>query len=149
MALVMALASTGCATRQGAAVALVSGAVTVALGAAVMADSEPCPPMEWGCIDGDGVGVILLFAGASMIIPGLVGIGAPRDEAPPPALALQDTTLPVLVSDPTTLRYAHQARRAAADGRCTTVEAMLRQIKSRDPAYHAVLASSPALGGCR
>lgn len=145
------LATTGCASRSTAGVAIGLGVVTAVTGVAIAAsdDDEPPPnPNDAWAVDIDvagpfGAGVALI--GVALIATGVVSLAQISSheeaaEASQPPVALADPSL-----DRDTLTAYEYARR----GDCAAVAAIGATVRRQDPAYYrAEFASDPLLAPC-
>jgi hypothetical protein len=170
-----ALAAGGCfKSRASRTTAIISGAAIAAAGVAVMVSAsgpgedtdgdgrDEFPDKAIGCLLLCPLGITLIGGGTGLVVAGVLSEteDAPRSPyfaAPPPAPTTAELRvppsvqrpLPELSTDPVTIGLAKQARAAAMAGNCATVREVLVEIERRDARYHAALAASNVVDGCR
>lgn len=163
--LVAAMAS-GCSTLTSRHRAIAAAAdVTAAVGtlvAVISLQREDKPveldPRRHHC---DAADRRATYGGVAVLLAASVGLFLMLDESSRPAdervgapvvTVTEGPALPPLPeveTDPQTLQFAKQARRASVGGDCATARNNLERIAERDPAYHAALVGSPAVAACR
>lgn len=134
------LATSGCATRSTAGVAIGLGVVTAVTGVAIASGDgpEPAGPEDtWGTFDPDfrpvGRGIAVL--GVALIAAGVISLAhAPADDAEAEADADLTATAPTADSslDRDTLAAYEYARR----GDCAAVAAIATGVRRADPTYY-------------
>ena len=133
-----ALATTGCATRSTAGVAIGLGVVTTVTGVAIASGDgpEPAGPDDtWGSFDPDfrpvGRGIAVL--GIALIAAGVISLAhAPVDDAEADADLMATAPTADSSLDRDTLAAYEYARR----GDCAAVAAIAAGVRRSDPTYY-------------
>lgn len=143
------LATTGCATRSTAGVAIGLGVVTSLTGVAIASSGNDTPEdpnsTDYVQLDLSGpVGTGVALIGVALIAAGVVSLAQLDSDATETAAAA-----PPPMADPALDRDTLTAYEYARRGDCTAVAAIAAGVRRSDPAYYrAQFASDPLLAPC-